>query len=72
MVEDKKYSRVYIVEIGSEDGRIVFGSRFEERGATSAEYNISYAIVAIDAISGYVADVIRPDPNPFDGITPGV
>lgn len=37
-----------------------------------SDYNITHAIIAVDAITGIAVDVIWPDPNPFDGVTPSM
>ncbi len=68
----KKYSRVFFIEVGSEDGRTVFGDGFTVTGTVMSDYNITHAIIAVDAITGIAVDVIWPDPNPFDGVTPSM
>ncbi|MDE5824590.1 MAG: hypothetical protein K2H91_07905, partial [Lachnospiraceae bacterium] len=70
--ENKKYSRVFFIEVGSEQGRTVFGDGYSVRGTVMSDYNVTYAIIAVDAITGIAVDVIDPDPNPFDGVTPSM
>lgn len=66
VLENKRVSKVYILEIGTTDGLTAFGSQYIQRSTTSSNKNINYAIVAIDAFDGTVADILTPDPNPFD------
>lgn len=65
-LKNKRISGIYKVEIGSPNGNIVFGSRYWEISTSKANADIKYAIVIIDAFDGTVADIINPDPNPFD------
>ena len=65
-MKNKRISGIYKVEIGSPNGNIVFGSRYWEISTSKANADIKYAIVIIDAFDGTVADIINPDPNPFD------
>lgn len=68
----KKYSRVFFIEVGTEDGRTIFGDGYSVEGTVMRDYNVTYAIIAVDAITGVAVDVIDPDPNPFDGVTPSM
>lgn len=65
-LKNKRISSIYKVEIGSPNGNIVFGNRHWEVSTTKSNADVKYAIVIIDAFDGTVADIINPDPNPFD------
>lgn len=66
VLENKRVSKVYILEIGTTDGQTTFGSQYIQTSTVSSNMNINYAIVAIDAFDGTVTDILTPDPNPFD------
>lgn len=54
------------MEIGTENGDISFGSHSTQQGTVNSVQKVTYAVVAIDAMTGKVVDIILPDPNPYD------
>lgn len=66
VLKGKRISRVYQLEIGTINNDIVFGTLFRQQGTSEKTTNITHAVVIIDAFTGTVADIISPDPNPFD------
>ncbi len=66
VLKDQRITRVYIMEIGTENGDISFGSHSTQQGTVNSVQKVTYAVVAIDAMTGKVVDIILPDPNPYD------
>ena len=60
ITEKKEYTKVYIIEIGTEDGQTVFGRKVITKDNVKDIKDITHAVVAVDAITGDVVDIRDP------------
>lgn len=60
ITEGKEYTKVYIIEIGTENGQTVFGSKVITKDNVKDIKDITRAVVAVDAITGNVVDIRDP------------